>query len=63
VAPLARVLANEPFPDAEKGSDLGALGGTRTPNLQIRRSIEDVRSVRWSPYSQVMVHRLSSIDA
>jgi hypothetical protein len=30
------VLAKEPLPEAEKGSDLGALGGTRTPNLLIR---------------------------
>ena len=28
-----------------------------------RRSMESVRPVRWSPYSQVMVHRLSGIDA
>ena len=33
---LARVLAKEPLPDPERGSDLGALGGTRTPNLLIR---------------------------
>ena len=30
------MLAKEPLPDAERGSDLGALGGTRTPNLLIR---------------------------
>jgi integrase len=28
---LARVLAIEPLPEAERGSDLGALGGTRNP--------------------------------
>jgi hypothetical protein len=35
---LATVLAKEPLPDLKRGSDLGALGGTRTPNLLIRRS-------------------------
>src|SRR5215469_2325144 len=30
----------------------GALGGTRTPSLQIRRSMEHVRSVRWNPHWQ-----------
>jgi hypothetical protein len=34
---------------------LGALGGTRTPNLLIRRSMESVRPVRWSPDPQVSV--------
>ena len=29
----------------------------------IRRSMESVRPVRWSPYPQVIVHKLSSIDA
>jgi hypothetical protein len=33
----------------------GALGGTRTPNLLIRRSMEGVRSVRRNPYPQVSV--------
>ena len=33
----------------------GALGGTRTPNLLIRRSMESVRSVRRNPYPQVSV--------
>jgi hypothetical protein len=33
----------------------GALGGTRTPNLQIRRSLEHVRSVRRIPYPLVSV--------
>src|SRR5262249_39163844 len=33
---LATVLAKEPLPDLERGSELGALGGTRTPNLLIR---------------------------
>jgi len=36
-------------------SDLGALGGTRTPNLQIRKSMENVRPVRRNPYRQVRV--------
>ncbi len=30
------MLAKEPLREAERGSDLGALGGTRTPNLLIR---------------------------
>ena len=34
---LASVLAKEPLPDLERGSELGALGGTRTPNLLSRR--------------------------
>jgi hypothetical protein len=33
----------------------GALGGTRTPNLLIRRSMESVRPVRRNPYPQVSV--------
>ena len=33
---LATVLAKEPLPGLERGPDLGALGGTRTPNLLIR---------------------------
>jgi hypothetical protein len=36
---LVRVLAKEPILEAEKGSDLGALGETRTPNLLIRRDL------------------------
>jgi hypothetical protein len=32
-----------------------ALGGTRTPNLLIRRSMEGVRPVRQNPYPQVSV--------
>jgi hypothetical protein len=43
--------------------ELGALEGTRTPNLLIRRSMESVRRVRRSPYPQVMVHRFFGIDA
>jgi hypothetical protein len=31
----------------------GALGGTRTPNLLIRRSVPSVHSKRWSPYPLV----------
>ncbi len=52
---LARVLAKEPLPEAERGSDLGALGGTRTPSLLIRRSMESVRAVRQNPNPQVSV--------
>jgi hypothetical protein len=33
----------------------GALGGTRTPNLLIRRSMESVRPVLRNPESQVSV--------
>ena len=33
----------------------GALGGTRTPNLLIRRSVPRVRPVRQNPYSQVRI--------
>src|SRR5689334_16781872 len=29
---------------------MGALGGTRTPNLQIRRSMPRVRPVGWHPH-------------
>ncbi len=39
--------------------DLGALGGTRTPNLLIRRSVHHVRPVPVSPLPQVIVHRSS----
>jgi hypothetical protein len=35
--------------------ELGALGGTRTPNLLIRRSMESVRSVYGNPYPHVSV--------
>ena len=35
--------------------NMSALGGTRTPNLLIRRSMESVRPVRWNPYPQVNV--------
>jgi hypothetical protein len=52
---LATALANEPLPDSERGSDLGALGGTRTPNLLIRRSMESVRPVRRNPNPHVSV--------
>jgi len=41
----------------------GALGGTRTPNLLIRRSVRGVLSVRLHPYPQVEVHQLSRMDA
>ena len=34
---LATALAKRPLPLREEASDLGALGGTRTPNLLIRR--------------------------
>ena len=38
--PLATVLATvRALPESEEGSDLGALGGTRTPNLLIRRDL------------------------
>ena len=38
-----------------KCSDLGALGGTRTSNLLIRRSMQSVQPVRRNPYLQVSV--------
>jgi hypothetical protein len=37
----------------------GALGGTRTPNLLIRRSVPSVRPVHCRPYLQVKVHQAS----
>jgi integrase-like protein len=44
VADLDRLWkAKEPLPEAERGSDLGALGGTRTPNLLIRSKIRFVQ--------------------
>ena len=49
---LATVTASRWSAEA---SDLGALGGTRTPNLQIRKSMENVRPVRRNPYRQVRV--------
>jgi hypothetical protein len=36
-------------------ADLGALGGTRTPNLLIRRSMETVQPVRRNLYPQASV--------
>ena len=41
-------------------SYLSALGGTRTPNLLIRRSVHDVLPVRLHPYPQVRVRAVSS---
>jgi hypothetical protein len=38
----------------------GAFGGTRTPNLLIRRSVEHVLPVRLHPYPQVRVRAVSS---
>ena len=35
--------------------NMSALGGTRTPNLLIRRSMEHVQSVRRNPYPLVSV--------
>jgi hypothetical protein len=40
---------------ASTWGECGALGGTRTPNLLIRRSMEHVRSVRRNPYPLVSV--------
>ena len=40
-----------------------ALGGTRTPNLLIRRSMQPVRPVRQNPYPQVSVRELSRPSA
>jgi hypothetical protein len=34
---VSKSVSKRALPDAEKGSDLGALGGTRTPNLLTRR--------------------------
>jgi hypothetical protein len=44
-----------PVPRSEPAAELGALGGTRTPNLLIRRSMEGVRPVCRNPYPQVSV--------
>ena len=41
----------------------GALGGTRTPNLLIRRSMESVRPVLRNPESQVSVLLGVGMDA
>ncbi len=53
-----------PIPYSESASGVGALGGTRTPNLQIRRSRHVVQdhpspSVRWAdiPESSLRVRR------
>jgi hypothetical protein len=35
--------------------NMSALGGTRTPNLLIRRSVPRVRPVRQNPYPQVRI--------
>src|SRR5580700_7982810 len=55
---LAAALAKEPYPCSEGAVDLGALGGTRTPNLLIRRSghtVQDrlVWSVCWADIPQL----------
>jgi Phage integrase family len=42
--------------------DVGALGGTRTPNLLIRRPMESVQPVRQNP-DQVRIHRMSRLCA
>jgi hypothetical protein len=47
-----------PVPRSEPAADLGALGGTRTPNLLIRRLrqvVQDrpLRSVRWADIPQL----------
>jgi hypothetical protein len=42
--PLATLLATvRALPESEEGSDLGALGGTRTPNPLIRSKITGVQ--------------------
>ena len=43
-------------PGLGRGLRPGALGGTRTPNLLIRRSVRGVQRVRWHLYPQIKVH-------
>jgi hypothetical protein len=59
---LANPLARAPLPIGERAVELGALGGTRTPNLLIRRSGQVVQdrpswTVRWADIPQ-----LSALD-
>jgi hypothetical protein len=62
--PLATGLATVKAPHRSgEGCDLGALGGTRTPNLLIRRPMGLVRPVRQSPDSQVRIGRMSGLCA
>ena len=41
--------------NASAWENTSALGGTRTPNLLIRRSVPCVRPVRQNPYPQVRI--------
>jgi hypothetical protein len=51
--PLATGLATvKALRRSGEAVDLGALGGTRTPNLLIRRPVEYVRSARQNPCSK-----------
>ena len=52
-----------PLPGGQRDRDLGALGGTRTPNLLTRRPMPRVRTVRQNPYPQVRILPVSGIDA
>jgi len=52
-----------PSPERVGACDLGALGGTRTPSLLIRRSMPFVRSVRQNPNPQVRIRRMSKLCA
>ena len=62
--PLATVLAAAKAPRRSgEAVDLGALGGTRTSSLQIRRSMPSVRPVRHSPEQQVRIRRMSRLCA
>jgi hypothetical protein len=53
--PLLYGIVRRLLVDTSKASDLGALGGTRTPNLLIRRSMESVPVVRRNPNPHVSV--------
>ena len=53
-APHTFTSMNDPFTErVEACCHLAALGGTQLPNLQIRRSMENVRPVRQNPHPQV----------
>jgi hypothetical protein len=53
-------LTQEQDPDLRLRS---ALGGTRTPNLLIRREVRRVQPVHHNPNLQVRVHQASNADA
>ena len=45
-----------PLPDGQGACELGALGGTRTPNLLIRSKKGSSRSGRCCPYGPLAYH-------